>query len=114
MVVENSGDSALRRGPRASTRLRYTDEYIMLRNKIMDACSEAGMSVLRVIRPPYLNGLWLIITQTITDESYMRMRKLAVRMGLTPYNIFIREVGSGESTLCITLKESGYPSVDSW
>jgi hypothetical protein len=80
----------------------------------MDACTESGMNVLRVIRPPYLNGLWLVITQTVTDEAYMRLRKLVMRMGLTPYNIFIREVGSGESTLCITLKESGFNSNDSW
>lgn len=103
-----------RKVQKTSTRLRYTDEYIMLRNKIMDACTEAGMNVLRVIRPPYLNGLWLVITQTVTDEAYMRLRKLVMRMGLTPYNIFIREVGSGESTLCITLKESGYPAADPW
>lgn len=102
------------RAHRTTTRLRYTDEYILLRNKIIDACTESGMNVLRVIRPPYLNGLWLVITQTVTDEAYMRMRKAAIRMGLTPYNIFIREVGSGESTLCITLKESNYPAADSW
>src|SRR5579884_762662 len=107
-------DPSSKRGQRASARLRYTDEYILLRNKIMDACTESGMNVLRVIRPPYLNGLWLVITQTITDEAYMRMRKAVIRMGLTPYNVFIREVGSGESTLCITLKESNYPSADSW
>ena len=44
----------------------------------------------------------------------MRLRKLVMRMGLTLYNIFISEVGSGESTLCITLKESRFHANDSW
>ncbi|MDG6928804.1 MAG: hypothetical protein JRN29_01990 [Nitrososphaerota archaeon] len=90
-----------------SNRLRYTEEYIASRDRIAGVCSEAGIDVLRVIRPPYLNGIWLVVAHTLTDESYIKMRDKVMKMGLRPSMIFIREVGSGERTLCITLKAAG-------
>jgi hypothetical protein len=97
-----------------SNRLRYTEEYIATRDKIAKTCSEVGVDVLRVIRPPYLNGLWLLIVHTLTDESYLKMRERVTKLGLQPDTIFIREVGSGERTLCITLKEVGPRPRDTW
>jgi hypothetical protein len=96
-----------------SNRLRYTEEYIAMRDRIAKACTDVGMDVLRVIRPPYLNGLWLLIVHTLTDEAYVKMRERVMKMNLQPDTIFIREVGSGERTLCITLKETGKVQ-DSW
>ncbi|MEM3267092.1 MAG: hypothetical protein QXR69_00200 [Conexivisphaerales archaeon] len=97
-----------------SNRLRYTEEYIASRDRIAKACSDAGIDVLRVLKPPYLNGIWLLIVHTLTDEAYVRMRENVIKMGLRPNMIFIREVGSGERTLCVTLKEIADQENNSW
>jgi len=97
-----------------SNRLRYTEEYIAFLDKIIRVCTETGVEVLRAIRPPYLNGLWLLVVHTLTDEAYVKMRENVAKLGLQPYTIFIREVESGERTLCITLKEINHQTQSSW
>jgi hypothetical protein len=90
-------------------RINYYDEnYTQQRSKIQRALKESNIEYKYVTKPSYLKDVWLIQIDgylgVMVDSLSMLQDKIQDSQ-LKIWKIFIREVGSTSTRLCIALRE---------